>query len=116
MIKPFPRWQASGEALNGPSQKQQFGCLRRPDGKIGEVAQRVCSLAAQRRTFRDKLEERQALRVSNQDPDWEDLGARISRLEPAGARRDAAAAQTRDPAAKLLELAKDLEAGWDAAD
>jgi conjugative relaxase-like TrwC/TraI family protein len=45
-----------------------------PDEKIGEMAAWIIDLAAQRQAFREKLEQRQGLKVPSEDPDWEDLG------------------------------------------
>jgi hypothetical protein len=44
------------------------------DKDIGEMARWISDLAAERKALRDKLEERQGLKVLNQDPDWEDFG------------------------------------------
>ncbi len=44
------------------------------DKDIGEMARWISDLAAERRALRDKFEERQGLKVLNQDPDWEDFG------------------------------------------
>ena len=44
------------------------------DKKIGQIAGWIEDLAAQRTAFREKLDERQALKIPSEDPDWEDLG------------------------------------------
>ena len=45
-----------------------------PDQKIAEMAAWIRDLTAQRRAFREKLEERQGLMIPNEDPDWDNLG------------------------------------------
>ena len=45
-----------------------------PDQKIAEMAAWIRDLTAQRRAFREKLEERQGLMMPNEDPDWDNLG------------------------------------------
>jgi len=88
-----------------------------PDEKIGKMAQWVRDLANQRQAFRDKIEERQGLKVPSEDPDWEDLGEAF----PAWNRpeRDAILQPPKpeiQPAAKILELAREREPGREAAD
>ncbi len=46
------------------------------------MAQWVSDLAAQRQAFHDELEERQALKMPNQDPDFEDLGPAFPAWNP----------------------------------
>jgi hypothetical protein len=53
-----------------------------PDEKIGEMAAWVHDLAAQRQAFREKLEERQTLKVPSEDPDFEDLGRAFPAWNP----------------------------------
>jgi hypothetical protein len=77
----------------------------------------VSDLAAQRQAFRDKLEERQALKVPSEDPDFEDLGHAFPAWNPPG--KDAILQPPKpeiQPAAKILELAREPETGWEAAD
>jgi hypothetical protein len=58
-----------------------------PNKNIGELAEWVRDLAAHRQAFRDKLEERQTLKVPSEDPDFEDLGYAFPAWDPPG--RDA---------------------------
>ena len=77
----------------------------------------VQDLAAQRQAFRDKLEERQALKVPSEDPDYEDLGPAFPAWNPPD--KDAILQPPKPeipPSAKILELAREPEAGWEAAD
>jgi AAA domain/TrwC relaxase len=88
-----------------------------PDEKIGEMAAWVSSLAAQRQAFRENIEERQALKVPAEDPDWEDLGHAFPALNPPG--KDAILQPPKpeiQPTAKILELAREPEADREAAD
>ncbi len=97
------------------SQREQLTLA--PDEKIGQMAAWVSDLAAQRQAFRDKLGERQALRVPSEDPDARDLGPAFPAWNPAG--KDAILQPPKPqipPAAKILEVAGEREAGWEAAD
>jgi hypothetical protein len=88
-----------------------------PDEKIGEMAQWVRDLAAQQQAFREKLEERRALKVPNQDPDWEDLGHAFPAWNPP--EKDAILQPPKpeiQPSAKIIELARPPEPGREAAD
>jgi hypothetical protein len=88
-----------------------------PDEKIGEMAQWVSDLAAQRQAFRGKIEERHALKVPSEDPDFEDLGHAFPTWNPP--ERDAILQPPKpeiQPSAKTVELAREREAGREAAD
>jgi hypothetical protein len=88
-----------------------------PDKNIGEMADWVQDLAAQRQAFRDKLEERQALKVPSEDPDYEDLGPAFPTWNPPG--KDAILQPPKpeiQPSAKIIELARQPEPGREAAD
>ena len=88
-----------------------------PDKKIGEMAQWVTDLAAQRQAFQDKIEARQALTIPSEDPDWDDLGHAFPAWNRSG--RDAILQPPKaeiQPAAKILELAGQPQAGREAAD
>jgi hypothetical protein len=87
-----------------------------PGKNIGEMAGWVRDLATQRQAFRDKLEERRALKVPSEDPDFEDLGYAFPAWNPPG--KDAILQPPKpqiQPSAKILELAKEHEPGWEAA-
>ena len=88
-----------------------------PDERIGQMAQWVTELAAQQQAFHDKLDERQTLRVPNEDPDFDDLGHAFLAWNPP--QKNAILQPPRpeiQPAAKILELAREPDAGWEAAD
>jgi hypothetical protein len=88
-----------------------------PDQRIGEMAAWVSDLAAQRQAFAEKLAERQALRVPSEDPEEHDLGPAFPAWNPP--ERDAILQPPKPeirPAAKIMELAREQEAGWEAAD
>ena len=88
-----------------------------PDKNIGEMADWVQDLADQRQAFRDKLEERQALKVPSEDPDYEDLGPAFPAWNPPG--KDAILQPPKpeiQPSAKIIELARQPEPGREAAD
>jgi hypothetical protein len=81
------------------------------------MAQWAAGLASQRQAFLEKMHERQTLHVPSEDPDWEDLGPAFPAWNPP--ERDAILQPPRPgltPSAKILELARQLEAGWDAVD
>ena len=86
------------------------------DNKIGQVAQWVQDLAAQRMVFREKLEERQALKIPNEDPDWESFGQAFP--GPWTARKDTILQPPKPqitPSAKILQLAAEQDVSPEAA-
>ncbi len=88
-----------------------------PDAKLGEMTQWVTDLTAQRQAFRDRLQERQTLQVPSEDPDFEDLGPAFPAWNPP--ERDAILQPPKPnitPAAKILELTRQHQAGREAAD
>jgi hypothetical protein len=88
-----------------------------PDEKISEMAAWVRDLGAQRQAFAEKLDERHALKVPSEDPDWEDLGHAFPAWTPT--EREAILQPPKPeitPSAKILEMAQQPEAGWEAAD
>jgi hypothetical protein len=88
-----------------------------PDKRIGEMAAWVSDLAAQRQAFQQKMAERQVLRVPSEDPEEHDLGPAFPAWTPP--ERDAILQPPKpeiQPAAKVMELAREQEAGWEAAD
>ena len=63
-------------------------------------------LAAQRQKFREKIQERQALKVPSEDPDWENLGHAFPAWNPPG--KDAILQPPKPqitPSATILQLA-----------
>jgi hypothetical protein len=85
--------------------------------KIPQTAQWIKDLAAQRRTFADKLADRQSLMIPAEDPDYGDLGQAFPRW-PARAR--AAILQPPkpeiQPSERILERALEADLDMEAAD
>ena len=87
------------------------------DKKIGQIAQWVQDLAAQHTAFREKLEERRALKIPSEDPGWEDLG----RAFPTTFTRQKGAILQPPkpqitPSAKILQFAAERDSSPEAAD
>ena len=88
-----------------------------PDNKIAEMAAWVRDLAANRQSFREKLEELQGLKVPSEDPDWDDLGEAFPSWNPPG--RDAILQPPKPQitsSAKILQLAAERDTEPEAAD
>ena len=88
-----------------------------PDRKIGEMADWIRDLAAQRQAFREKIEERQGLMVPSEDPDWGDLGEASPAWQAPG--RDAILQPPKPqitPSARILQLAQQRDTEPEAAD
>ena len=88
-----------------------------PDKKIGEVAAWIRDLAAQRQTFREKIEERQGLMVPSEDPEWGDLGEAFPAWQAPS--RDTILQPPKPqitPSAKVLQLAQERDTEPEAAD
>jgi len=88
-----------------------------PDEKIAEIAAWIRDLAAQRQAVRDKMEQRQGLKVPSEDPDWDDLGEAFSSWRAPG--RDAIL-QAPEPqitlSTKILQLGAEHDTSPEAAD
>jgi hypothetical protein len=88
-----------------------------PDKKIGEVAAWIRDLAAQRLTFRDKIEERQGLMVPSEDPDWGHLGEAFPAWQAPS--RDAILQPPEPqitPSTRILQLVQERDTEPEAAD
>ena len=88
-----------------------------PDRKIAEMAAWIRDLAAHRQAFREKMEERQGLKVPSEDPDWENLGDAFPAWRAPG--RDAILQPPKPqitPSAKILQLAAERDTEPEAAD
>jgi hypothetical protein len=86
------------------------------DRRISAMAQWISDLAAQRQAFREQMAIRQALRVPADDPEEQDLGPAFPAWIPPA--RDAVLQPPKPqitPSAKILELAREQEAGREAA-
>jgi hypothetical protein len=82
-----------------------------PDEKVGQMAEWVRDLAAQRQAFSEKIQERQTLRVPSEDPDWEDLGHAFPDWNPPD--KDAILQPPKPqitPSATILQLAAEHDA------
>ena len=109
------RLRSAEPAPTGDTEREQLNLA--PDEKISEMSAWVTGLAAQRQAFKEKIEERQALKVPAEDPDFEDLGHAFPTWNPPG--KDAILQPPKpeiQPAAKILELASEPETGREAAD
>jgi hypothetical protein len=87
-----------------------------PYKKPTELAGWVRDLAAQRQAFREKIEERQQLKIPSEDPDWEDLGEAFPAWSLPG--RDAILRPPKPlitTSSKILQLALDHETEPEAA-
>jgi hypothetical protein len=77
----------------------------------------ITELAAQRQAFKEKLGNRQALKIPSEDPDWEEIGVAFPTWNPP--QRDAILQPPKPkmtPSARILELAREPEPGLEAAD
>ena len=84
---------------------------------IPETGQWIKDLAAGRRTFADRLADRQSLMIPSEDPDYGDLGQAFPPWAGPAQGCDLAAAQAGDPpVARVLERVLDRDADMEAAD
>jgi hypothetical protein len=99
------------------SEAQCQDLVLRPGRDIGEMAEWVKDMAAQRQAFRDKIKEHHALTTPGEDPDQEHLGQGLpSRSMPEPNTILQPPKPTITPSAKILELARQRDAGLEAAD
>ncbi len=88
-----------------------------PDDRITEMATWIRDLAVQRQAFRERMDERQGLKVPNDDPDWGDLGEAFPAWHPPG--RDVILQPPKPqitPSAKILQLDAGHDTEPEAAD
>jgi hypothetical protein len=88
-----------------------------PDEKLGQMAQWVHDLAAQGQAFSEKIQERKALRVPSEDPDWEDLGHAFPAWNPPD--KDAILQPPKPqitPSATILQLAAEHDQAPEAGE
>jgi hypothetical protein len=82
-----------------------------------DISQRIADLVAARRTFAERLADRQSLNIPSEDPDYGDLGQAFPPWpRPAS---DAILQPPKPeirPSARVLERAADRDADWEAAD
>ena len=98
------------------SQAQRQDLVLSPGQDIGEMAERVKDLAAQRQAFRDKIEERQALTIPSENPNQKYLGQGLpSRSTPETTAILQPPKPTITPSAKILEVARARDAALEAA-
>jgi hypothetical protein len=108
-----PLRSAEPEPVSG-TQREELTLA--PGKNLGEMAGWVRDLATQRQAFRDKLEERRALKVPSEDPDFKHLGYAFPAGNPPG--KDAILQPPKpqiQPSAKILELATEHEPDREAA-
>jgi hypothetical protein len=88
-----------------------------PDDRITEMAAWISSQTAQRQAFREKIEDRQGLKVPSEDPDWDDLGEAFPTWRAPS--RDAILQPPKPeitPSARILQLAAEHDTSPEAAD
>ena len=88
-----------------------------PGKDIGQMAQWIQELAAQRKALREKLDERKGLMIPSEDPDREDLGEAFP--DQAAPSREAILQPPKPqirPSAKILEAARQRDASHEAGD
>jgi AAA domain len=113
--KPIKRLRSAEPEPVADTQREELTLA--PDQNIAEMAGWVQDLAAQQQAFRDKFEERQALKVPSEDPDYEDLGPAFPAWNPPD--KDTIQQPPKpeiQPSAKIIELARQPQAGREAAD
>ena len=85
--------------------------------KTAEMGQWIKDLAAGRRTFADRLADRQSVKIPSEDPDYGDLGqafsawsrpSRVAILQPPKPEMT--------PSPRILQRAMDRDVDWEAAD
>jgi hypothetical protein len=99
------------------SEEQRQDLVVTPGHDIGEMAEWIQNLAAQRQAFREKIEERQALTIPSEDQERGHLGQAFP--SPGRPEQDAILQPpkpTITPSAKILELAREQTAAPEAAD
>ena len=99
------------------SHSDREGLTLTPDKKIGKIAAWNLDLAAQRKAFREKFEERQGLMMPSEDPEWGDLGEAFPALQAPG--RDAILQPPKPqitPSAQILQLVQERDTEPEAAD
>jgi conjugative relaxase-like TrwC/TraI family protein len=98
------------------SEEQREDLVLTPGQDIGEMAEWIKGLVAQRQAFREKIEERQALTIPSEDPDREHHGQAFPSRSPP--ERDAILQPPKPmikPSAKILELACERDTAPEAA-
>ena len=82
-----------------------------------EMGQWIKDLAAGRRTFADRLADRQSVKIPSEDPDYGDLGQAFPAWSgpPGGAILQPPKPEM-TPSPRILQRAMDRDADWEAAD
>jgi hypothetical protein len=114
---PYQRIEPLRSAEPAPVSETEREELILDAGKnIGQLAQWIQDLAAQRKAFREKLDERKGLMIPSEDPDREDLGEAF--LDQAAPSREAILQPPKPeirPSAMVLEAAQQRDASHEAA-
>jgi hypothetical protein len=98
------------------SETEREELILAPGKDIVQMAQWIQDLAAQRKAFREKLEERKGLRIPSEDPAREDLGEAFPAQPAPG--REAILQPPKpqiQPSARVLEAARQRDASHEAA-
>jgi hypothetical protein len=85
--------------------------------EIPETGQWIKNLAAGRRTFADRLADRQSVQIPSEDPDYGDLGPAFPAQTSRG--REPILQPPKPeipPSPRILDRAMDRDADWEAAD
>jgi hypothetical protein len=114
---PDTRIEPLRSAEPGPvSDTKRAELTLRPDQELGELATWIRNLAVQRQAFREKIDERQGVKVPSEDPDWEYLGEAFPAWRASS--RDAILQPPKPqitPSAKILQLVSERDAEPEAA-
>ena len=107
-----------GSAEPGPAaQAQRDELTLTPDDPLREIGQWITDLAADHRTFADRLADRQSRAIPSEDPDYSDLGPAFPAR--AGPRTEPIVQPPKPeipPSPQILQRAMDRDADWEAAD
>jgi hypothetical protein len=102
----------------GPATSTQRAGLTMTAGEeTPEISQWIRDLAAGRRTFADRLADRQNVKIPSEDPDYDDLGQAFPAWS--GPPREAILQPPKPempPSLRILQRATDREVDWEAAD
>jgi hypothetical protein len=102
----------------GPATSTQRAELTMTVGEeTPEIGQWIRDLAAGRRTFADRLADRQSVKIPSEDPDYDDLGQAFPAWS--GPLREAILQPPKPgmtPSLRILQRATDRDVDWEAAD
>ena len=113
--QPFPPLRSAEPEPATPAQRDEL--ILTAGEKPAEIGQWIKDLAAVRRTFADKLADRQSQAIPSEDPDYGDLGLAFPAWT--GPARDAILRPPKPeipPSPRILQRVLDRDADWEAAD